>query len=870
MSDVDVRLSSVLAERYRIERKIGSGGMATVYLARDLKHDRDVAVKVLRPDLAAVLGAQRFLNEIRITARLDHPHILTLIDSGTADGLLYYVMPFVRGESLRARLERERQLPVEEALDITRQITSALDYAHRQDVVHRDIKPENILLHEGEAVLADFGIAMAVRGAGGDRLTESGVSLGTPQYMSPEQAAGDRLIDARSDVYSMGAVLYEMLAGEPPFTGASMQSLVAKLLTEPPTRLRVLRATVPHAVDEAVARALAKAPADRPATAGDFARALSAQHVTRSWTPSITPGRSLAVLGAVAAIALTALFVSRRSAPAPLPDRVQLTLTGNAITPSLSPDGTRIAFAEKQCGESGACTYQLVVQDVEGTNRLVVTRDIGYVYKTQWTSDGRFVGFAGSHPPLRHGAFAVSTLGGETRFLGCCAFDLIAGDTSFLLAGTPSGTNGWWVQRVTVRDGQVVDSIPLGDTSPQYVAGLTIPDRLLLLRGQTPDVEAELHLADFKGRIVDRLRPATGYRPRWVPARKRLVIAAQREAAGTAYDVLTTRVTASAIGPKIDTVLSGLELGNGIFDVSEDGERLVYYGGPVETSVVAFDLDPTSQWRTSTKPIVSATTRLSGRVSPEGDRLLLARDTPRGGAPGSQFSLVARTGGAERQIPGVVADLLDFEWTPDGSGFISLQRIGAGQVRLAERDTIGRATREIARLPLAAAIKIHPLSDGAVALVSAQRRSISVIRRPGKRDVTWELPEWMNLVARLSPAADARTLAVGGMNRSSDSVVVASLDIESGRFTRLGSIAGSDLHGLTWLADGTVLSILREPRGAWAFDRSGAGRAVDRLGTLPHAQAEFSLSSDGARVVVFDYRDRNDVYMIRNFGRLLR
>src|SRR5262245_21597143 len=227
-----VRLSpgDVLADRYRIEREIGSGGMATVYLARDLKHDRDVAVKVLRPELAAVLGINRFLNEIRISARLDHPHILTLIDSGVAGGFPYYVLPFVRGESLRARLGREKQLGLGEALEITRQVTSALDYAHGHGIVHRDIKPENILIREGEAVLADFGIATAVKEAGGSGLTESGVSLGTPQYMSPEQATGDREPDARSDVYSMAAVVYEMLSGEPPHSGASVQAIIAKLL----------------------------------------------------------------------------------------------------------------------------------------------------------------------------------------------------------------------------------------------------------------------------------------------------------------------------------------------------------------------------------------------------------------------------------------------------------------------------------------------------------------------------------------------------------------------------------------------------------------------------------------------------------------
>ena len=272
---IRTRLFPALADRYRIEREIGSGGMATVYLARDLKHDRDVALKVLRPDLAAMLGTDGFLNEIRISARLDHPHILTLIDSGTADGFVYYVMPFVRGESLRNRLTRQKQLPLDEALEITRQVTSALDYAHRHGIVHRDIKPENILLHEGEAVLTDFGIAVAVEEAGGARLTERGVSLGTPQYMSPEQATGDRVVDSRSDVYSMAVVLYEMLAGEPPHSGASVKAVIAKLLTETPRRLRLIRDTVPEGIDAAVTKALAKLPADRYANAGDFARALA-------------------------------------------------------------------------------------------------------------------------------------------------------------------------------------------------------------------------------------------------------------------------------------------------------------------------------------------------------------------------------------------------------------------------------------------------------------------------------------------------------------------------------------------------------------------------------------------------------------------
>jgi len=242
MADLSERLDAALSDRYTIERELGSGGMATVYLAEDLKHHRKVAVKVLRPELAAALGSERFLREIEVTAGLTHPHILPLFDSGEADGFLYYVMPYIAGESLRQRLNRETQLPVDDARAIARQVAAALDFAHRHDVVHRDIKPENVLLHEGEALVADFGIALAVTAAGGGRLTETGLSIGTPAYMSPEQVTGDRAIDGRSDIYSLACVLYEMLAGEPPYTGPTAQAVLARKLSEAVPRLSVVRA----------------------------------------------------------------------------------------------------------------------------------------------------------------------------------------------------------------------------------------------------------------------------------------------------------------------------------------------------------------------------------------------------------------------------------------------------------------------------------------------------------------------------------------------------------------------------------------------------------------------------------------------------
>ena len=311
MTSTQERLTAALADRYTITRELGAGGMATVYLAHDLKHDRDVAIKVLHPDLGAALGSERFLTEIKTTAKLQHPHILPLLDSGEADGLLYYVMPVVGGETLRAYLERVQQLSIPEAVRITREVAGALDYAHRQNVIHRDIKPENILLHDGSALVADFGIALAVQQAGGHRMTQTGLSLGTPQYMSPEQAMGDKHIDARTDVYALGAVAYEMLTGDAPFTGTTVQAIVAKVLTSEPERPTLVRKTIPPNVEAAVLTALAKLPADRFATAAEFGAALgntgyetSVSAVRPHAVASRRNRRPFAVMSAVALIAI--------------------------------------------------------------------------------------------------------------------------------------------------------------------------------------------------------------------------------------------------------------------------------------------------------------------------------------------------------------------------------------------------------------------------------------------------------------------------------------------------------------------------------------------------------------------------------------
>ena len=366
-------LGRSLADRYTVLRELGAGGMATVYLAEDLRHRRKVAIKVVHAELSAVIGSERFLKEIELTANLQHPHILPLFDSGDVTGQLYYVMPFVEGETLRARLDREQQLPVADAVRIAREIADALAYAHKRGVVHRDIKPENVLLQDGHALVADFGIALAVQQAGAGRLTQTGLSLGTPQYMSPEQAMGERTIDQRTDIYALGAVTYEMIAGEPPFTGPTAQAIIARAMTERPRTLTGMRASLPAGVNTAVQIALAKLPADRYSTAAEFADALvSADPVSLSASDGVQRSRvrtyaiplAMLVVGGLLGSALMARRGAGRNGTADeTPQFFSITVPDSApiITQhdsydqqvrafDISPDGRSVAWSSTRAG----------------------------------------------------------------------------------------------------------------------------------------------------------------------------------------------------------------------------------------------------------------------------------------------------------------------------------------------------------------------------------------------------------------------------------------------------------------------------------------------------------------------------------------
>ena len=378
MTSVTERLSGAIADRYRIERELGQGGMATVYLAEDLKHRRRVALKVLKPELAAVLGAERFVQEIQTTAALQHPHILPLFDSGSVpaghpdrerDGpaFLYYVMPFIDGETLRAKLDRETQLGIDESVKIAAAVADALDYAHRRGVIHRDIKPENILLHDGRPMVADFGIALAVSAAAGKRMTETGLSLGTPHYMSPEQATADKDISARSDIYSLGSVLYEMLTGDPPHTGASAQQIIMRIIADTPRPVTEVRRSVPPHIAAAVGKAIEKLPADRFESAKAFADALGNPSFAVAGTAVHTLGGGLAsrpwrtrffvLATTVAALSIAAVIAWRSASNRPDAPVRRFDLSLGTVTVSgnsdvvISPDGSMIAVAGVSNGE---------------------------------------------------------------------------------------------------------------------------------------------------------------------------------------------------------------------------------------------------------------------------------------------------------------------------------------------------------------------------------------------------------------------------------------------------------------------------------------------------------------------------------------
>jgi len=698
--EVPTQLAAALSDVYRIERELGRGGMATVYLARDLRHNRPVALKVLKPELGAVLGVERFLSEIQVTANLQHPNLLPLFDSGEANGLLYYVMPYVEGETLRHRLDREKQLPIDEALHIAIAIAGALDYAHQQGVVHRDLKPENILLQHGQPVLADFGIALAVANAGGTRVTQTGLSLGTPKYMSPEQATGDRVIDGRTDIYSLAAVLYECLTGEPPHEGNTAQAIIARLLSEKPRSVRSSRERVPDHVEAAIERGLAKLAADRFSTARDFAQALSGPpvgsytgRVTSGFTTTTTADREVRITFAlsaarlktiglwtigVIAVALGLLGWIRPRPEAATPHvRFALDLT-DSLRPredapgqniALSPDGMTLVYV------GGLGTPQLFMRRLDDREPHPVPGTAG-AFSPKFSPDGLSLAFLVNQTLKRMpvgGGSPITIADGVSRFswgdgdvmvvnrAGSAMLHRLGGDNQLLTALDTAQKETYHTWPEVLPGGKaILFTIETGGPATGRLAAMKLSDRKIIrfdIAGQNPRYVSSGHvlLGRLDGTVVA------------VP-----------------FDARRLEVT----GPPSNALDEVVVKGGGATElaVSSSG-TMAYVEGVVQQQLVFVDRAGMAQ------PVLPLTKRfLHPRISPAGNRIAVTITGEVTATP--VVSDVWIVDLATRQISRLTNDGRSSqpEWTPDGSRLVWLYSVNdsVNEVRTQAWDGSGR------------------------------------------------------------------------------------------------------------------------------------------------------------------------------------
>jgi len=863
-------LDAILTDRYRIERQIGAGGMATVYLAHDLKLGREVALKVLRPELGAVLGTERFLAEVKITARLDHPHILTLIDSGSAGGLLYYVLPYVRGESLRDLLNREQQLGVDQALAITRQVGSALDYAHRKGVVHRDIKPENILLQEGEAMLADFGIALAVQESGGSRLTETGLSLGTPHYMSPEQATGDRNVDARSDLYSLASVLYEMLVGEPPMTGKTVQAVIAKLMTEPAMHVRTVRPTVSEHVDAAVAKALAKVPADRFTSVAEFTRALDTAPVTApnvsvsaasTGAMPVAHGKSrraiigaaiagVAVAGTAAALVASGTFRPKDTSAA-LRDRTQLTFSGRIAAPTVSADGKQLAFFTKDC--TGAdCRYAINLQDVGSTTTRRVLEGATAAYGLEWSPDRRNLLMNGTIG-RRYGTYLVSALGGTPRYLTSGAATFYAGGDS-LLIGPVSPSGSVFIVKVAGLDGTVRDSVRVPGPGTQLASLVSVPGTTRFVAMVIQPPHGLWQVFERNGKLTDKLLNSCT-----------CGAAASRDAlwmtrAGpTAAEAVVRVALDSATGTFAthqDTIYSG-RFSN--LSVTADGTQMTVDDGSYTFSVIAANVaDVIKGTLPEGPPLMQASSRVAALVSPDGARLLMRRNVPTPNAGDEvRLSVAPFTGGSETPI-NATGKVVSAHWI-DSVTVATYTLTGAGP-QLARIDVRTAASSLALQVADSAIADATALPNGWAWIPGTRDRVI--VEQNGKRR---EIPraEWYAALTHVDASPDGARLVTVGWNAStSDTLRIDVVPVAGGAPVEWSRHFAEDGDAI-WLADGSIaFTVWGGTDAATVYQVAGPGQ-TKTVGPLAHVSNAFSVSQDLKRSTVMWREYRGDAWMYR-------
>jgi tRNA A-37 threonylcarbamoyl transferase component Bud32 len=877
------RLVDALADRYAFERELGQGGMATVYLADDLRHQRKVAIKVLRPDLAATIGPDRFFREIRIAAQLQHPHILPLLESGEAAGFLFYVMPFVEGQSLRERLAKSGELPVHEAVRLLTEIVDALSYAHARGVVHRDVKPDNVMLSGRHALVMDFGVAKAVSEASGrNQLTTAGVALGTPAYMAPEQAAADPNLDHRVDVYAVGAMGYELIAGRPPFVGGTPQQVLAAHVTQAPEPLSRYRPGVSQALEAIIMRCLAKRPADRFQTADELHAQLeplvtpsggmtpTSTRPVDGWKPE-RRGKALWIAGAAALAALAvagwALGTRGTSRATVQPVRAQLTFTGNATAASLSPDGRRLAYARRECDSAGYCTHSVVIEDVGGAGSATVASGALAIWETEWSADGRHLVIGGFFNPEGWGNFSVPTLGGTRTRLRPGDAELIgAGDTTLIAWKLPGDTVAWF-HRVGTASGMVFDSFPLASPPAEFPQFDFVADGRWIAIYAEPDgrvaQRGTLGITDRTGRVRDSLVFAHDrvFGVSGVPGTNAVAVFSRREGS-TGADVIVYRVDGSGrLSERADTVLYDLD--GGVVGTGPNGE-LILLAGTREFSVWSLRWnDPRRVDLTLRRLAVSTGLPVTGSVSPDGQRILLIRRVIRDGRVVAQPSVIPADSGPERLL-GPVRLLEDWDWSQ--RDIVVAERQGDSLV-VGTLDAANGRFRRLRAFDPDSLTTLEALPDGGIVYYSAVRDRVYRALAPGRPDTSFALPPGLVFISALEPSPDGTEVAVAGFaDFEGDSLVVSILSLRDGTFRRVAGLVGDRMDNPRWLPDGSLIVPVYETAGTLALYRGSVrGGPLVRLGPVPRFPGSYRFSADGRRGIIRAIDEPSDVHVLRNF-----
>jgi dipeptidyl aminopeptidase/acylaminoacyl peptidase len=894
---MNARLAAALADRYRIERELGQGGMATVYLARDLRHDRDVAIKVLREDLAASLGGGRFLREIKIAAQLQHPNILPLLDSGEADGFLFFVMPYVRGQSLRDRLAREGELPVHEALRLITEVVDALATAHAEGVVHRDIKPDNVMLSGRHALVTDFGVAKAVSEATGrNTITTIGVALGTPAYMSPEQAAADPHVDHRSDIYSVGVMAYEMLCGRPPFTGSTPQQVLAAHMTEAPEPPSARRDAISPALDQVILTCLAKRAADRYQTADELLAALEplatpSTGITPAATRPMAPMRRrrwwIGAGAAAVAIAAVALVWRHRAAAPSAPvtlDRMQLTTSGYASNPVVSPDGKQVVYTEQPCDPGGPkCIQRLVVEDVASGAKQPLVDSAASVSAVAWSPTGEWIIVQLLRPGQGNpSTFAIiSHLGGTPVWLsGAASFtghgDTVLVETNWLLkAGQPAYLRSYvppWTQPMDSvvlqrpADAFSLRSLRVSPTGRWIAANWD-------LVGQRGSV---LTIHDRQGRRVAS-RTVGRWAPVWNAAGTALLHGISVRGQGAVARIRVDPRT-GALGTT-DTIGISTRDWEPALSVSADGSVMTYDDGSAGASQL-WTLAATGSERVPQRRrmVISGASLADGRITPDGATVIYATETAAGSQTEVQYAAVPFAGGAPHAVTPPLRGLVGARITSDSRHLIVGTRATGANSLLTSYDlATGRptATAQVADTRYF----LRPAGAGDVAVVTGSRITIfDDLLRELRRIV---LPDSLGRIngafgsARgpglglfIEPPDPSPLVRSDGNYHTPVDTVTASGGVRPAwtmAITRGSGFWWEDDGSLLWLgstAADPVTAVYRSPPG---------GGPQERLGPVPVSNAtNFDFSADGKRGVATVTPYVSNIWLLKNFAPAMR